>query len=330
MRSIGTRTRKAAAVAAALALLTGGCALGDDSDGGATSSKVAPGSLAKLASLKGVKVTVGSKEFTEQLILCEITAQALQSAGATVKRECGLSGSDTTRKALTSGTIDMYWEYTGTAWISYLDHTKPVPGAEAQYKAVADEDKAKNKIVWLDRAPFNNTYAIAASGKVVQRTGVTSLSQYAKLAKSKPADASLCVNGEFSSRNDGLPGVQKTYGFKLPASSVKTLEEGAIYNAIGKSDPCNFGMVATTDGRIKGLKLTVLKDDKAFFPVYNPAVTIRKQVLDAHPGIAKVLNPIAKALDTNLMQNLNSQVDIDGMRPPETATKWLKSKGFIG
>jgi osmoprotectant transport system substrate-binding protein len=329
MRTIGTRTRKAAAVTAALALLTGGCALGADSDAG-SSQKAAPGSLAKLASLKGVKVTVGSKEFTEQLILCEITAQALQSAGATVQRKCGLSGSDTTRKALTSGNIDMYWEYTGTAWISYLKHTKPVAGAEAQYKAVADEDKAKNKIVWLDRAPFNNTYAIAAAGKVAQRTGVTSLSAYAKLAKSKPADASLCVNGEFSSRDDGLPGVQKAYGFKLPASSVKTLEEGAIYNAIGKSDPCNFGMVATTDGRIKGLKLTVLKDDKAFFPVYNPAVNIRKQVLDAHPGIAKVLNPIAKSLDTDLMQSLNTEVDVKGLRPPETATKWLKSKGFIG
>jgi len=321
---------KAVATAAAAALLLGGCALGEDAPDTSGTGAAKPGSLAKLASLKGVSVTVGSKEFTEQLILCEITAQALQSAGAKVTRKCGLSGSDTTRKALTSGNIDMYWEYTGTAWISYLKHTKPVPGADAQYDAVAKEDKAKNGIVWLDRAPFNNTYAIATAGKVAKSTGVTSLSAYAKLAKSKPSDASLCVNGEFSSRDDGLPGVEKAYGFKLPASEVKTLEEGAIYNAIGKSDPCQFGMVATTDGRIKGLKLTVLKDDKAFFPVYNPAVTIRKQVLDKNPGIAKVLNPIAKALDTDLMQNLNTQVDITGLRPPETAQKWLKSKGFIG
>ena len=328
MRSIGVRTSKVAALALA-GLLAGGCALGADPTSGGQKT-AAPGSLAKAASLKGTTVTVGSKEFTEQLILCEITAQALESAGATVHRRCGLSGSDTTRKALTSGNIDMYWEYTGTAWISYLKHTKPVAGAAKQYEAVAKEDAAKNHIVWLDRAPFNNTYAIATAGKVARQRGITSLSDYAKLAERDPGAASLCVNGEFSTRDDGLPGVEKAYDFKLPSSSVKTLQEGAIYNAIGKSDPCNFGMVATTDGRIKGLKLTVLKDDKSFFPVYNPAVTIRKQVLDAHPGIAKVLNPVAHALSTDLMQRLNSEVDIKGMRPPETARSWLKSKGFIG
>lgn len=320
---------KAIAATAAASLLLGGCALGEDPDS-AGKTAVKPGSLAKLASLKGVSVTVGSKEFTEQLILCEITAQALQSAGAKVTRKCGLSGSDTTRKALTSANIDMYWEYTGTAWVSYLKHTKPVPGSKAQYDAVAKEDEAKNGIVWLDPAPFNNTYAIGESAAVLKKTGVTSLSAYAKLAKSTPGSATMCVNGEFGSRDDGLPGVEKTYGFKLPAGDVKTIDEGAIFNAIAKRDPCDFGMVTTTDGRIKGLKLTVLKDDKAFFPVYNPAVNIRKQVLDQHPGIAKVLNPIAHALDTNLMQNLNTQVDITGLRPPETAQKWLKSKGFIG
>lgn len=333
MQSTGTpptvrrRCVRVAAVAAAVGLLAGACNLGSKVD---EQPGVKPGSLAKLASLKDVKVTVGSKEFTEQLVLCEITAQALQSAGATVSRRCGLSGSDTTRKALTGGNIDMYWEYTGTAWISYLKHTKPVAGADKQYKAVAAEDKAKNDIVWLDRAPFNNTYAIAAAGKVVKQQGTTSLSDYAKLARAKPDDASLCVNSEFGSRNDGLPGVEKSYGFKLPSSAVKTLDEGAIYNAIGKRDPCNFGMVATTDGRIKGLGLTVLKDDKSFFPVYNPAVNVRKRVLDAHPDLAKVLNPIARALTTGLMQDLNTEVDVKGLRPPETAEKWLKSKGFTG
>lgn len=326
MRSIRVRTSKVAALTL-VGALAAGCALGTDPT--AANKTAAPGSLAKAASLKGTHVTVGSKEFTEQLILCEITAQALESAGATVSRKCGLSGSNTTRKALTSGNIDMYWEYTGTAWISYLKHTKPVAGADKQYDAVAEEDAAKNQIVWLDRAPFNNAYAIATAGKVSRQRGITTLSQYAKLAKSDPGAASLCVNGEFSTRDDGLPGVQKAYGFKLPSSSVKTLEEGAIYNAIGKSDPCNFGMVATTDGRIPGLKLIVLKDDKNFFPLYNPAVTINKKVLDAHPGIAKVLNPVAHALNTDLMQRLNAEVDIKGMRPPETARTWLKSKNFI-
>ncbi|MQA98022.1 MAG: glycine/betaine ABC transporter substrate-binding protein [Streptosporangiales bacterium] len=327
-RTLSRALPKAVAATVAAGLLATGCSLSADPGSDKTEAKA--GSLAKAANLKGVKVTVGSKEFTEQLILCEITAQALQSAGAQVTRKCGLQGSDTTRKALTSANIDMYWEYTGTAWISYMQHTKPVPGSQGQYEAVKKEDEKENGIVWLDYASFNNSYAIGAKAGKAKELGVATLSDLAKLAKDKPAQASLCTNSEFAARDDGLPGVEKTYDFKLPSDSVATLQEGAIYNAVDKGDPCNFGMMTNTDGRVKALGLTILKDDKAFFPLYNPAVSIRKQVLDANPNIAKVLNPVAKALDTKGIRSLNSQVDIDGLRPPETATKWLQNKGFIG
>ncbi|NDL57947.1 glycine/betaine ABC transporter substrate-binding protein [Phytoactinopolyspora sp. XMNu-373] len=314
-----------AAPLAVIGLLTSGCFGDSDSQGGAE-----PGRLAENVSLDDAKFTVGSKEFTEQLILCEITAIALQSVGADIERQCGLAGSDTTRTALTSGNIDMYWEYTGTAWISYLQHTEPVDGPDEQHRAVAEEDEADNDIVWLDYAPFNNTYAIAAADGIIEEYGVTTLSDYADLANSDPAAASLCVNSEFSVRNDGLPGVQESYGFEMASNNLATLEEGSIYNAIGKSDPCNFGMVATTDGRIQGLGLTVLEDDNGFFPVYNPAVTVRKPVIDEHPELAEVLNPIAAALSTEAMQQLNSEVDIDGERVEDVAREWLRSHGFVG
>ena len=195
---------------------------------------------------------------------------------------------------------------------------------------MAKQDLAENQIKWLDPSTANNTYAIAVKTTVANQLNVKSLSDYAKLANNDPSKASVCIASEFAGRSDGWPGLQKSYGFTLPESSVATLAEGAIYDAIGKGEPCDFGEVATTDGRIKALGLTPVPDDKAFFPVYNPAVTINKKVLDKNPGIAKVLNPIAKALDTDLMQRLNSDVDITGQRPPETAQKWLKSKGFIG
>ncbi|MQA03294.1 MAG: glycine/betaine ABC transporter substrate-binding protein [Streptosporangiales bacterium] len=321
-----TRRLQLAAGVAAVGLLASGCLLGEDSAGG----DAEPGSLAKSADLEGVEITVGSKEFTEQLNLCEITALALESAGADVTRKCGLSGSNTTRTALTSGKIDVYWEYTGTAWISYLKHTKPVAGADAQYDAVAKEDKSKHDIVWLDKAPFNNTYAVATTNENAKKSGVTSLSAYSKLANENVGDAGMCVNGEFSSRDDGLPGVQKHYGFKLPSKSVATLEEGAIYKAIDKQSPCKYGMVTPTDGRIKGLGLTVLKDDKAFFPIYNPAPNVRKPVLDKNPAVAKALNPLAKALDLKTIQELNTKVDIDGEKPKDVAEEWLQKEGFIG
>lgn len=246
------RRRYCRMAAAVLGLALAGTACGS------TTAKVEPGSLAKAGSLKGVTFTVGSKEFTEQLILCHITSLALRSAGAKADEKCGLSGSNTVRKALTSGSIDLYWEYTGTGWISYLKHTKPITDPTKQYQAVAKEDLAKNNIKWLSPAPLNNTYAIAVKAATAKKLGVSTLSDYAKLVKADPDKASMCVASEFAGRNDGLPGLEKAYGFKVPSGSLATLGEGAIYSAIGKGDPCNFGEVFTTDGRIKGLGLTVL------------------------------------------------------------------------
>src|SRR5262249_10472939 len=121
---------------------------------------VKEGSLAKIDTLKGATFTVGSKEFTEQLILCHITSLALQSVGATVHEKCGLQGSIHTRAALTSGSIDMYWEYTGTAWVLHLKHADPAKDPAGLYDAVAKEDLARNNIRWGTRAPGNDTYAI--------------------------------------------------------------------------------------------------------------------------------------------------------------------------
>ncbi|MGH3660278.1 MAG: glycine betaine ABC transporter substrate-binding protein [Micromonosporaceae bacterium] len=310
-----------AALAAALALAVAGCGLSGGS--------VDEGSLAKDAELDGASLTVGSKEFTEQLVLCSISSLALRSAGAEVTEECGMSGSDTVRTALTSGQIDLYWEYTGTAWISFLKETKPLTDPNEQYEAVADADK-KNKVSWLDPAPFNNTYAIAVKQATGEKLGVETISDYAKLLDSDPGQASLCVATEFVKRDDGLPGLEKAYGFTTPKDNLKQLKDGAIYNAVSKGDPCVFGEVFATDGRIRALDLTVLEDDKKFFPVYNPAATVRTSVLKKHPEIAKVLNPIAKALDNATMQKLNAQVDVDGESPEQVAEDWLKSKGFIG
>ena len=319
------RCVRTAAAGVAIMLLAGGCSIG-----GGTKTAAAAGSLAQGASLKGATFTVGGKEFTEQEVLCQMTIQALRSAGATVNEKCGLSGSNTVRTALTSGQVDLYWEYTGTAWISYLQHTTPITDPTQQYQAVAREDLAKNQIEWLKPAPFNNTYALAAKDTKAQQLGVKTLSDYAKLVQSDPTKASLCVASEFVGRSDGLPGLEKAYGFTEPASSIATLAEGAIYNSISKSNPCNFGEVFTTDGRIKGLGLTPLTDDKNFFPVYNPAVTVRKSVADANPNLANVLDPISQALDTPTIQELNAQVDIQGKQPADVAKTWLQSKGFIG
>ncbi len=299
------------AVLAVAAVLAASC--------GGNDNKSSSGSGGKL---DGKSFTVGGKEFTEQKILCEITAQALENAGAKVKRQCGLSGSSTVRTALTSGRIDMYWEYTGTGWITHLKHTKPIPDSQQQYDAVAKEDLEKNQIKWLPFASFDNTYALGV--RKDNMSDVQTLSDYGKLVQSDPAKGSLCVATEFTNRDDGLPGLESTYGFK--GEKLSTLDEGAIYNSIKKASPCNFGEVFTTDGRIEGLGLRVLEDDKKFFAIYNPALNVRESVFTANPAIADVMKPITDALDTATMQKMNADFDTKGDTAKDLAKQFLKDK----
>lgn len=319
------RNKTILAIAIAAGTMLSGCSLGE-----APPSGVTGGSLAKDSNLKDVKLTVGGKEFTEQLVLCEVAAQALESTGAEVHRSCGLSGTSSVRSALTSGDIDLYWEYTGTGWITHLGHTDPIADPQELYKAVAKEDEAKNSVTWLKPSPANNTYAVAVSKEKAAELGVKTLSDYAALASKDPSAAGFCGAAEFLGRNDGWPGVEKAYGFNLPRNNVSELAAGAVYNSIDKAAPCNFGEVFATDGRIEALGLTVLEDDKHYFTPYNPAVTIRSDVLKKNPAIGDVLGKVTDALTDDTLRQLNAKVDVDGNTPEETAKAWLTGKGFIG
>ncbi|HVX55956.1 glycine betaine ABC transporter substrate-binding protein [Nocardioides sp.] len=298
-------------------LLMTGCALSSNSPHQTSGP-------AKDGPLKGDTLTVASKEFTEQLLLCEITAQRLESQGATVKRTCGMSGSNAVRAALTSGSVDMYWEYTGTGWLD-LQQTTTVNDPAQMYQKVSAMDKAKNNVVWLPPAAANNTYAIAVKTDVAQKLGIKTISDYAKLAQSNPSEAKFCGASEFFGRDDGWPGVEKAYGFDLPKGDTAELAEGPIYNAVAKGNPCNFGEVFATDGRIAALKLTVLEDDKKFFPPYNLSLNVRGDVLAKDPEIASVMAPVSKLLTTPELQKLNAEIDVDGKTPEEVASSWLRA-----
>lgn len=294
---------------------------------GGGSDSTASGSGAK--KLDGVKLVVGSKDFSEQIILGQIALQLLEANGAKVEDKTNIKGSTNTRAALESGDIDLYWEYTGTGWITYLKNTKPVQGSQAQYDAVKKADLAKNGIVWLDAAPLNNTYTFAIRKEKAAELGVKSLSDLAALAKSKPHEATFCIESEFSTRDDGFPGMTKAYGIDTPKKNVKLLDTGVIYTETDKGKTCNFGEVFATDGRIKGLGLVVLTDDKAFFPIYEPAVTLKKTTLDKNPAIAQILNPVATKLTTAVMQGLNAQADVDGDDPKDIAKDWLTKQKLL-
>lgn len=278
--------------------------------------------------LKGASFTVSSKDFTESILLGKITEDLLKAHGATVTDKTNIKGSVNTRTALTSGQVDMYWEYTGTAWIDYLKNTTPVSDPQAQFTAVKQAD-AKNGIAWLDPAPMNDTYAFATRAGEADKLNVHTLSDLATLAKANPSAATFCIESEFSTRNDGFPGMVKAYGIAVPKANVKLLDTGAIYATTQKGDVCNFGEVFATDGRISALKLTVLTDDKHFFPNYNAALTLKQSLLTKYPALATIIDPVAAKLDNATMTDLNAQVDAQGLPTDQVALNWLKKEGFI-
>ena len=304
-----------AAVAALGALTPTACSGGSASSGSANGSD----------ELSGLTGQIGSKDFSEQYILAHITTQLLNAHGADVEANTKLVGSANVRQALENDEFIGYWEYTGTSWITYNGNTAPVAGAEAQFEATKEADAAKG-IAWLDPAPLNNTYAFAIRADKAEELGVTSLSDIAALPAN---EQTFCIESEFSTRDDGWPGLKAAYGLDVADSNVALLDTGVIYTATQKGDDCNFGEVFQTDGRIPALDLVVLEDDKEFFPVYQGAFTLKQSTLDEYPAIADVIAEIAPLLTTEEMQKLNALVDVDGEDPEDVATDWLMEQGLI-
>jgi osmoprotectant transport system substrate-binding protein len=286
------------------------------------------GSIGSAYDLSDAAVTVGSKEFTEQLILGQITILALEEAGARVSDETGLVGSTTVRGALTAGEIDMYWEYTGTGWITHLGNTEPIQDSREQYEAV-DEADAENGIRWLEPATFNNTYAIAVGPQFAQEHDITQLSQLGPFLDENPDLATMCAAAEFLTRDDGLPGLEEEYGFDIPDAGIVEMELGLVYPTVAEGEDCALGEVFATDGRIAGLNLTILEDDRAFFPSYLPSLNVRQEVLEEHESIAELFAEIAAALDTDTIRDLNARVDVEGEQPEDVARQFLVAEGFI-
>ncbi|MER7900282.1 glycine betaine ABC transporter substrate-binding protein [Streptomyces sp. NPDC096046] len=310
--------------AAGLLLAAAGCGL---TSGSPLTDDVEPGSIGRGEPLKGAQLTVTSKSFTEQLILGSIMGIAFEAAGADVIDRTGIQGSLGSREAVRKGDADAGYEYTGTAWITYLGHSEPIADPQAQWEAVKKED-AGNGLVWLPPSELDNTYALATNQRNAKKYDVKTMSDVAKLAKSDPEAVKLCVEVEFANRADGLPGMQKAYGMNVPARNITQMDTGIIYTQTAKGN-CTFGEVFTTDGRIKSMNLVVMDDDEKFFPNYNAAPMINAKSLKEWPAIADVLNPVTARLNNSVARTLNAKVDVDGEDPHQVALDWLVEEGFV-
>jgi osmoprotectant transport system substrate-binding protein len=273
---------------------------------------------------QAAKIVVGGKDFTEQLLLSEMTSQLLKKNGFDVDLKDGM-GSQVVRDAQVNGQIDVYWEYTGTSLVTYNKVNAPMNAADT-YAKVKDLD-AKVGLTWLNASAANDTYALAVQASNAKTDALKTLSDLAK-AYIGGATPVMAIDPEFSKRPDGLPGLEKAYGFKTTRADVKAMDAGITYQAL-KDGQVDIALVFATDGRIKAFNFRVLQDDKQFFPNYAIAPVVRTQTLKANPGIEKPLNALSAKLTDEAMQKLNAEVDVDKKTVQAVATEFLTASGLL-
>jgi glycine betaine/choline ABC-type transport system substrate-binding protein len=268
-------------------------------------------------------ITVGSKNFTEQVILGEIVAQHLeQRLGHKVVRKLYLGGTLLAHQALVNGDIDLYPEYSGTALTAVLK-LPPSSDPAAVFTTVKDEYLARFHLQWLDPLGFNNTFAMVIRGEDARRKGVQTLSDAAK----HKVGWKLGVGYEFQQRPDGLEGLVKTYGLPLNGSAM-IMDLGLLYRAL---DQKQVDIVAAnaTDGQLAALDVIVLRDDKSYFPPYQAALIVRSETLKAHPLLAQTLNELAGKFSDETMRKLNYQVDGQHRSVREVAQTFLQGTKLV-
>jgi osmoprotectant transport system substrate-binding protein len=274
----------------------------------------------------GPTITVGSKNFTEQYVLGELYAQALEANGFSVEKKLDLGSSAIADKALQSGQIDMYPEYTGTSLVEIFKQEGTPDTPEATYQKAkelyAQRDPADTM---LTPAPFNNTYGIFVNKDVAERGDLQTL---ADLAEASP-ELTFVLFSEFRTREDGYPNMQKNYpAFDFGDFVIVNSIGGPIYQGVlqGEGDA---GVGFTTDSQLASDELVVMEDPKSIWPFYYPAPVVRTEVLKDNPKMEEVLNSVSKSLDAETMRQLNAQVDIEQEDPDEVASEFLQEKGIV-
>lgn len=267
-------------------------------------------------------IRVGSKDFTEQLILGEMYAQVLEHNGFKVERKLNLGGTPVAQASLLRGEIDLYPEYTGTGLLTVLK--QPVAeNPEQVYQTVAQGYQQQFNLVWLHPAPMNNTQALVMTQAGAKQRGIQTISDLIAQA----SQLTLVGPPEFQAREDGLPGLQRVYG-PFQFRQFLAIDPGLRYQALqqGKAD---VAVGFATDGEINAFDLVVLEDDQKLFPPYQVAPVVRQQTLATHAQLSQVLNALAPKLTNPVMQQLNYEVSGKQREPAAVAQAFLIQVGLI-
>jgi osmoprotectant transport system substrate-binding protein len=268
-------------------------------------------------------VKVGWPNETEQAILGCMAALILErKLGLKVQRVANLGGTGMAQQALMSGAIDVLPDYTG-AWLANVLKLPPISDPKNAYETVRENCEAKYQLTWLAPTSFNNTYALAMKSAKAKEFHLKAISDLKQTATTRTLGSSV----EFAARPlDGYSGMVKRYGFKF--GTLKPMDVGLMYTAIA-NDAVDVIVAYATDARIAKLNLTVLDDDKLFFPAYNAGFAVRDDLMHKHPELKAALDAVTATLDTATQTRLNGRADIDGIDYEQVAETYLKDKKFI-
>lgn len=278
-------------------------------------------------------VRVGSKIDTEGSLLGNLIIQALEAGGIRTENKVQLGNTKIVRGAITAGEIDIYPEYTGNGAFLFAAEKDPAwKDFKAGYEKAKALDMKANRIVWLEPAPANNTWAIAVRQDVAKANGLRTLQDMGRWINAG-GKFKLAASAEFVERSDALPAFQSAYGFKLRQDQLLTLAGGdttvTIKAAAEQTSGVNAAMAYGTDGPVAALGLVVMEDTKGVQPIYAPAPIVRADVLAKYPKIADLLAPVFRSLDAPTLQSLNARIALGGEDAKKVAASYLKAKGLV-
>lgn len=262
-------------------------------------------------------IKVGAKDLTENLVVAEVYALALEDAGFSVERVMDIAGS-VVHTSIINGEVDLYPEYTGTGLISILK-MDPMTDAQQVYDTVKEEYKKQYKLIWLDYSQANDGQGLVIRTDVAEKYGIKTISDLQKNA----SQLRFASQGEFDQREDGMLGLEKLYG-PFDWKSSKVYDGGLKYSVL-ENDEADVAPAYTTEGQLVKDEFTLLDDDKKLWPPYNLAPVVRETVLNTYPEIADILNKISATLDTKTVTKLNAEVDVDKREYEEVAKEYYDS-----
>lgn len=270
-------------------------------------------------------IVVGAKNFTEQLLMAEITSQLLRAKGFEVIARTGFATTGV-RREQELGLVDVYWEYTGTSLTIFNAVSEKLAPQEA-YRRVKELD-ARKGLVWLAPSKVNNNYALAMRKADAAAQGIATISELAARVRNGERFR-LATNTEFFFRSDGLMPLERAYGFEFGRANVTRMETDRVYEVLRDSSGADVGLVFSTDGRVAAFGFALLQDDRNFFPSYVLAPVARQKVLEQHPQLAAHLDALSAKLDDATMAGLNAAIDVEKRTVEEVASSFIRSHGLI-